>query len=168
VALEDSDLFDAVSRPYTYALAGLPRLLGLRALFLLGVLLGSGWRLLRTLAGALLALLVLEGGMGEERWRRVLAVVGALGRPADAERLGVTGFDVAAAASLVVAGAALAMLWLADLASRIACARTATYLAVRRAVDRVPSDVIHTAPRATLPLPPEAAGFTEVGRIDGT
>jgi hypothetical protein len=166
VALDDGDLFDAVSRPYTYAFAGLPRLVRVRLLFASGVLLGSGWRLVRTLAAALLALLVLESALGAERWGRVTAVVGALGRPADAERLGVTGFDVAAAAALLLAGAVLAALWLADLASRLACARTAAYLILRRAIDRVPCDQLRTPPRLPGPLSAEAAGFTEIARVE--
>jgi hypothetical protein len=166
VALDDADLFDALSRPYTFALAGLPRLVGVRLLFFTGVLLGSGWRLVRTALAVLLALLVLESALGAERWGRLTAVVGALGRPADGERLGVTGFDVAAAAALVLACVVLVALWLADLASRIACARTAAYLVLRRAVDRVPCDVIRTPPRVAGPLTPEAAGFTEVARVE--
>jgi hypothetical protein len=166
VALDDGDLFDAVSRPYTYALAGLPRLLRVRLYFASGVWLGSGWRLARTLIAALLGLLVLETALGAERWGRVTAVVGALGRPADAERLGVNGFDLAAAGALVLAGAVLVALWLADLASRLACARTAAYLVLRRAVDRVPCDVIRTPPRVSGPLTAEAAGFTEIARVE--
>jgi hypothetical protein len=166
VALDDADLFDAVSRPYTFALAGLPRLVLVRLLFFSGVLLGSGWRLAKTVVAVLLALLVLESAFGAERWGRLTAVVGALGSPADADRLGVTGFDVAAAGALVLAGAALLALWLADLASRIACARTAAYLVLRRAVDRVPCDVIRTPPRIPGPLTAEAAGFTEVARVE--
>lgn len=165
VAVEDSDLFDAVSRPYTYALAGLPRLLGVRLVFGLGVLLGSGWRLARTALAAVLALLVLEGAFGEERWRRLMAVVGALGTPADAQRLHVTGFDTAAAAALLLCGVALAALWLADLWSRIACARTAAYLVVRHAVDGVPPDVLRTPPPGVGPSTAAEAGFVEVARV---
>lgn len=165
VAVDGADLFDAVSRPCGWALAGVPRVVGVRLLFLAGALAGSGWRLLRTLLAGALAALLIEAAVGPERWSRITAVLGALGRPPDAARLGVTGGDVAAAAALALAAAGLLGLWLADLASRLACARTAAYLVLRRALDGVPVATLAAAPRAAVPETPEQAGFVEVSRV---
>jgi hypothetical protein len=168
VACEDSDAFDAVSRVVLYAHgAGLPRVLALRALFLGGVLLGSSWRLLRTLAAGALAWVVLRAGAGADGLERAGAILAAMGPPPDAARLGVGALDYAAAAALALAGGGLAALWLADLASRAACARVAVYLLLRRELDRTPIETLATPPRREGPLAPGEAGFEEVGRVEG-
>jgi hypothetical protein len=168
VACEDSDAFDAVSRSFTYVAAGLPRVAGLRLLFGCGVLLGAGWRLLRTLVVALLALAVLRVGAGSGGLDRALAVLGAGGRPPDAARLGIAAPDYVVAAALAFAAGSLVVLWLADLASRVVCARTAVYLLLRREVDHVPVSHLRTAPRRPAHQGAAEAGFTEVARIEGS
>lgn len=165
VAVDDADLFDAVSRPATFAFAGLPRLVGVRLFFLSGVLLGSGWRLVRTLLGAAVALWLLEGALGRARLDRLLAVIGARGMPDDAQRLGVTMADAVAAGALALCAAGLIALWLADLASRLACARVAAYLVLRRAVEGVPFETLATPPGERGPQTAAEAGFDEVERL---
>jgi hypothetical protein len=167
VALDDADLFDAVSRPATFAFAGLPRLVGVRLFFLAGALLGSGWRLVRTLLAAALALWLLETTLGRPRLDRLLAVIGARGMPDDAARLGVGTWDALAAGALALCAAGLIALWLADLASRLACARVAAYLVLRRAVEAVPFDHLATPPGERGPETAAEAGFDEVERVGG-
>lgn len=160
IACEDSDAFDAVSRVFTYAAAGLPRLVGVRLLFLGGVLLGSLWRLARTVATALLAAGALQAGAGPERFGRWLAAVRGLGGgPAPALA------DLLPALALAGVAATLAALWLADLASRVVCGRVGAYLVLRHAVDRVPPDRLRTAPAGPAFADAEAAGYVEVARI---
>lgn len=166
VAADGADLFDAVSRPYTFALAGLPRLVGLRLLFLCGVLLGAAWRLLWFGGAALLGAVLLEQALSPERWQRLTAVLGAYGTPPDAARLGLSAADVAAAAAVALVAALLALAWLSDLVSRIACARAAVYLLLRRAVEHVPVGVLADPPREQPALTAEAAGFDEVARVE--
>jgi hypothetical protein len=165
VAADDADVFDAVTRSVTYAWGGLPRLAAVRLWFLGGVLLGSGWRLVRTVLTVVLATWLIERALGAERLDRLLAVLSARGLPADAERLGLGAFDVAAAAALGLCAAALAALWLADLMSRVACARVASYLLLRRVVDRVELTHLATPPGEAAPQSAEEAGFEEVGRV---
>lgn len=166
VAAEDSDAFDAVSRTFTYAAAGLPRLVGWRLLFFGGVLIGSGWRLLRTLLVLGIGLACLRLGAGAEPMDRALAVLDALGTPPDADRLGVGTADylVAGAIALVVAG--LVAMWLADLVARVICARASVYLLVRRATDGVGVSSLRTGPQPAGPQDAATAGFVEVGRIE--
>jgi hypothetical protein len=165
VAADDADVFDAVTRSVSYAWGGLPRLVAVRLWFFSGVLLGSGWRLLRTVATVGLAVWLLDRAWGAERLERLLAVLGARGVPQDAARLGLGAFDVAAAATLGLGAAALLALWLADLASRLACARVAAYLVLRRAVDRVEPTHLGTPPGETALQTAEEAGFEEVDRV---
>lgn len=165
VVADDADVFDAVTRSVSYAWGGLPRLAAVRLWFLSGVLLGSGWRLLRTLLTAALAVWLLDRALGSERLERLLAVLGARGMPQDAARLGLGGFDVAAAVVLGLGAAVLVALWLADLASRLACARVAAYLMLRRAVDRVEPTHLSTPPGETALQTAEEAGFEEVDRV---
>ena len=129
------------------------------------MLLGSGWRLLRTLLTAALAVWLLDRALGSERLERLLAVLGARGMPQDAARLGLGGFDLAAAVVLGLGAAVLVALWLADLASRLACARVAAYLLLRRAVDRVEPSHLATPPGETALQTAEEAGFEEVDRV---
>ncbi len=165
VAADGSDLFDALSRPYTYALAGMPRLLGLRLLFGLGVLLGAGWRLLWFGGAALLGALVLESALGPARWQRLAAVLAAFGPPPDAARLGVGPADLVAGLAVLLVASALALAWAADLVSRVAAARAAVYLLVRRAVERLPVGALAEPPRTEPALTAEQAGFDEVDRV---
>jgi hypothetical protein len=165
VAVEDSDAFDAVGRTFTYAASGLPRLVGLRLLFLGGVVLGSAWRLLRLAGAAVLAYLALRAGAGTEGIDRALAILGASGAPADAARLGIADHDYVVAAVIALGVGSLAILWLADLVSRVCCARTAVYLLLRRDVDRVPPTTLRTAPHHPGHQGPREAGFVEMGRI---
>jgi hypothetical protein len=167
VACEDSDAFDAVSRVFTYAASGPPRLLAVRLLFLGGVLLGSGWRLLRTVAAGLLGWLCLSAGAGAERISRATAILGATGTPSDASRLHLGAFDYALAAVIALAVGGLAALWLADLVSRVICARVGAYLVLRRDVDGVPPASLRTPPKVPGHRGAEEAGFVEVGRIEG-
>ncbi|MHC5011577.1 MAG: hypothetical protein ACYTG6_11610, partial [Planctomycetota bacterium] len=161
VAAEDSDAFDAVTRPFTYVAAGLPRLLALRLLFLGGVLLGTGWRLLRVFVIAVVAVLCLRAGAGADSVDRALAVLDAAGMPPDAARLGVTMGDVILAVVLAMAAGLLLALWLADLCSRLSCARMAVYLLLRRDIDRVPLDRLRTRPQGRTHQGAEEAGFVE-------
>ena len=164
IACEDSDAFDAVSRAFGYAGAGLPRLVGVRLLFLAGALFGAAWRLLRTLAAVALFALALRIGAGEGPWDRWYAVLSAMGRgtglPAGSAPL-----DVAAAATIALVVGGLAALWAADLVSRLLCARVGAYLALRQSVDRVPAEALRTPPDVPARADAEAAGFTEVARI---
>lgn len=166
VAAEDSDAFDAVSRTFTYAAAGLPQLVGWRLMFFGGVLLGSGWRLVRTLLVLGLGLACLRLGAGAGAVDRALAILDALGAPPDADRLGVGTADylVAGAIALVVAG--LVAMWVADLVARVICARTGVYLLVRRATDGVAVSTLRTVPQQPAgPQDAASAGFVEVDRI---
>ena len=152
VACEDSDAFDAVSRVFGYAAAGMPRMLAVRLLFFGGVLLGAGWRFLRT-AGTLLAFaLLFQAGAGAgtaERLQRVLSSVSeGRGLPAGSGVL-----DVVAAATLALVAGGLLALFAAD-------------LALRQAVDRVPASELRTASASPVRLDAEAAGFVEVARIE--
>lgn len=165
IACEDSDAFDAVSRTFTYASANLPRLTWLRLLFFGGVLLGAGWRLVRTLAVAALAWLALRVGAGAAVLDGALAVLSATGTPPDAARLDLGFGHYVLATGLALAAGSLAILWLADFVSRVICARTGVYLLLRQQVDRVPLDRLRTASRSKAPLASKAAGFTEVGRV---
>lgn len=164
VAADDADLFDAITRSVTYAWGGLPRLVGVRLWFLSGVLLGSGWRLLRTLLAGALGLWVLERGLGGERLQDLLGVLASGEGLVQAARARPWG-DVAGALALGLSGATLAALWLADLASRLACARVAAYLVLRRAVDRVEVARLATPPGDSGTQSAHEAGFEEVGRV---
>jgi hypothetical protein len=95
----------------------------------------------------------------------VSAVLQAVGRPEDADRLGVGAGDVAAAAALALVCGALAAAWAADAATRVLCARVGAYLHLRARIDGVPTDVVRTAPPAAARLDAEAAGFVEVSRV---
>lgn len=161
IACEDSDAFDAVSRVYGYAAAGLPRLVGVRLLFLGGVLVGSMWRLLRTVAAVGLLALVIQAGAGPDALRRLTDVLYDLGRGAPAPALG----TLLAALTLALVVGGLAALWLADLVTRVLCARVGAYLALRRAIDRVAPTELRTVPAHAGRLGPEAAGFVEVDRV---
>lgn|GEM_PF-3043392 len=160
IAVEDSDAFDAVSRVFAYAAAGLPRLLGVRLVFLGGVLLGATWRLLRTVATAFVAGVALQAGAGRERFDGWLAALRALGTGGS-----VPVADVLPGLVLAAVAAGLASLWLADLASRVICGRTGAYLWLRERIDRVPTDRLRTAPAGPVFEDAEAAGFVEVSRI---
>lgn len=166
VASEDSDAFDAVSRTFTYAAAGLPRLVGWRLLFLGGVLIGAGWRLLRTVLVLGIGWACLGLGAGEAAVTRASAVLGAMGTPADAERLGLGALDYAVALVIALVFAGLVAMWLADLVSRIVCARTAVYLLLRRAIDGTSVDALRTRPAQRGPADAASAGFVEVSRIE--
>ncbi|MDJ0975805.1 MAG: hypothetical protein QNJ98_15190 [Planctomycetota bacterium] len=165
VAAEDSNAFDAVSRTFTYAAAGLPRLVGWRLLFFGGVLIGTSWRLVRTVLVLGLGWACLSLGAGQGVVTRASAVLGAMGTPADAERLGLGATDYVVAVAIAIVFAGLVALWLADLVSRIVCARTGVYLLLRRAVDGEPVDALQTRPAQGGPETPESAGFVEVGRV---
>ncbi len=165
VACEDSDAFDAVSRVFVYAAAGMPRVVVVRLAFFLGAVLGSGWRLLRTAGTLVVAAIAVRAGAGEAAYDRASAILSAFGEPPDAARLGIRAGDYAVAvAAALVAGGCLA-LWLADLVSRAICARVGAYLALRQAVDRVPADELRTPSAASPRLDAEAAGFVEVARV---
>lgn len=165
IACEDSDAFDAVSRTFTYAGAGLPRLVATRIRFALGVLLGVGWRALRTVLAIGIGLLLLRLGAGEGALDRALAVLASMGTPPDGERLGITTADHVLAGVMALAVAGLVIIWLADMASRIACARVAVYLLLRREIDGIPVDRIRTLSDVDGPLTAERAGFVEVDRV---
>ena len=166
VAAEDSDAFDAVSRTFTYASHGLPRLVALRLLFAGGVLLGTTWRFLRMLAAGGLAWVALRLGAGPAGLDRALAILEAAGTPADAARLGVLRQDYVVAFVLALAAGSLVVLWLADLVSRVCCARMGVYLLRRQEVDRVPPNTLHTPSRRPGHLSADEAGFIEVGRVE--
>lgn len=163
IATEDSDAFDAVSRVFTYVAAGLPRLLGVRLLFLGGALLGALWRALRTGLALGLTGVALQVGAGRERVDGWLSALSGLvghggGAPAPVA-------DLLPALLLAAVVAGIAALWLADLACRVVCARVGAFLHLREAVDRVPADRLRTAPAGPAFLDAEAAGFVEVTRI---
>ena len=164
IAAEDSDTFDGVTRPFVYVAGNLPRLLRYRLLLGFGVVLGAGWRFAKTMVVLGLALGVLRFA-APDRLERALAILGAMGRPGDAERLGVGALDFVLAFVLVLAAAAMVLPWVADLVSRICCARSAVYLAIRRDTDGVPIDSL----RGVLPVLPhqsaEEAGFVAVSRV---
>lgn len=164
VAADDADLFDAVTRSVTYAWSGLPRLAGVRLWFLSGVLLGSGWRLLRSVLAVGLGLWALERGLGAGRLQELLALLGS-GEGLVVEMRTRPWGDVAGALALGLSAATLLALWLADLASRLACARVATYLVLRRAVDRVELARLATPPGESGAQTAQEAGFEEVGRV---
>ncbi|HVG93768.1 MAG TPA: hypothetical protein VND21_04935 [Planctomycetota bacterium] len=161
IACEDSDAFDAVSRVYGYAAAGLPRLVGVRLVFLGGVLLGSGWRALRTGGALLLGALAIEAGAGEDRLDRLLAAARDLGASGGRASAG----DRIAAATLALVAGGLVAFWVADLVCRVLCGRVGAYLALRQAVDGVPPARLRTAGAAAPRLDAEQAGFVEVARI---
>jgi len=165
VACEDSDAFDALSRTFGYAAAGLPRLCLVRLQFFAGVLLGSGWRLLLTAATVGLTLACVRLGAGAAALTRIEAVWGAQGEPFDADRLGLTFGDYAAALVLGSAIFLLVLRWLADLVSRVCCAQTGAYLVLRREIDGVRPDVLRTKPATPTFRTAEEAGFVEVGRV---
>jgi hypothetical protein len=165
VAADDGDMFDAFTRSITYAWGALPRLAAVRLFFFTGVLLGSGWRLLRTVLAALLATWLLEHALGAARFERLLTVIGARGAPEGASRMNLTVLEMVAAGALALCAAALVAAWLADLVSRIACARAAAYLVLRRAVDRVEIGHLATPPAEVRAQTAEEAGFDEVGRV---
>lgn len=160
IAAEDSDAFDAVSRVYSYSAAGLPRLLGVRLVFLGGVLLGASWRLLRTVATALVAGIALQAGAGRERFDGWLAALGSFGSGRS-----VPVGDLLPALLLAAVAAGLAGLWLADLAARVICGRVGAYLWLRQRIDRVPTDRLRTSPAGPVFQDAESAGFVEVARI---
>ena len=161
IACEDSDAFDAVSRVYGYAAAGLPRLVGIRLYFLGGVLIGSLWRLLRTAAVVVLIGLVIQAGAGEDALRRLTDTLYDMGHGAPARELG----TLLAAMTLAIVVGGLAALWAADLVSRVICGRVGAYLALRRSIDRIAPTELRTAPVVRERLTPEAAGFVEVDRV---
>ena len=161
IACEDSDAFDAVSRVYGYAAAGLPRLVGVRLLFLCGVLVGSLWRLLRTAAAIFLLGVALEAGAGPAALRRLTDALWNLGNAGPAPSAG----TILAASTLALVVGGLVALWLADLVTRVLCARVGAYLALRRAIDRVPITDLRTAGADKGRLDAEAAGFVEVDRV---
>jgi hypothetical protein len=53
------------------------------------------------------------------------------------------------------------IIWLADVVSRILCARTAVYLAIRHEVDREPITSLRTVPRGPGHQGANEAGFVE-------
>lgn len=165
VAAEDSDVFDAVTRTFAYVGSGLPRLCMHRLRFFFGVLLGTGWRALRTLLVLGIGWGGLHLGAGPERLDRAAAIVKAMGTPPDAARMGLGVFDYALALALVAALAVLLGLWLADLITRVVCARCAVYLLMRRELDGVPLRTLRVAPQGQRHRNAEAAGFVEVDRI---
>jgi hypothetical protein len=160
IACEDSDAFDAVSRVFGYAAAGLPRVLAVRLAFLGGVLIGSGWRLCRTAAVLLLGALAIEAGAGAERMNALFAALGDLGGRKAAPLA-----DVIPALAMAAIAAGFVAMWLADLASRVLTARVGAYLYLRQHIDRVPTHHLRTAPAAPGLVDAEAAGFVEVTRI---
>ncbi len=168
VAAEDSDAFDAVSRTFTYASHGLPRLVALRLLFAGGVLIGTAWRFLRMLAAGGLAWFALRTGAGPDGLDRALAILRAAGPPPDAARLGVASYDYVVAFALALGAGSLVILWLADLVSRICCARMGVYLVRRHEVDRVAPTTLHTPSRSPGHLTADEAGFIEVGRVEAS
>lgn len=168
IAADDSDIFGALSRAFTYARAGLPWLVGMRLFFLLGVVLGSGFRLVRTALVVLLAYGCLRLGAGDGVIDRALAIIGAGGAPEDAARLGISWSDYLVAAVMGLGFGALLVAWLADLVARFVAARVAVYLLARRRVDRVPVRHLRTLPRHGSGGGRDAAaqGFVMVNKID--
>jgi hypothetical protein len=165
VACEDSDAFDAVSRVFGYAAAGLPRLFVVRLAFLGGVLIGVLWRAARTALALAVGAIVLRAGAGEAAFTRAVAILSAMDAPPDANRLGVLAGDYAVAAAMALVVGGLVALFLADLATRTICARIGAYLVLRQDVDRVPASDLHTPPAAPARLTAEQAGFAEVARV---
>ena len=163
LASEASDLFDAVTRARRYVRADMPALLGRRLLFGAGVLLGTLWRAL--LLGAVLFLLyAILTRVCPERMNRLDALWAAGGTPPDAARLGVTWTDRLGAWAGLGLVAGFALLWLADLVSRVACARSAVYLLTRRSVDGDPLSDLRASPQPLAATTAEEAGFVEVQR----
>jgi hypothetical protein len=165
IACEDSDAIDAVSRSFAYASAGVPRLTLWRLVFLGGVLLGSAWRAVRLLLVVGVGALCLRLGAGAEAVDRVERILKAGGSPTGAERLHLGWGHHVAALAVALALGALFVLWLADLLTRVACARTAVYLALRERVDRVPRDRLASPPVVPTFQDASAAGFEEIGRV---
>lgn len=165
IATEDSDAFDALSRTFGYAAAGMPRLLAVRLWFLSGVLVGALWRLALTVLAVLLGWACLTLGAGAESVDRALAILTALGEPPDAERLGVVGGDYVVAGALALVLFVLFVRWLADAIVRVVCGRTAAYLYLRQQIDEVDVATLRTPPAAADFRNAEEAGFEEVGRI---
>jgi hypothetical protein len=164
VASEDSDAFDAVSRVFGYAAAGMPRLVLVRAAFFGGVLLGTTWRALRTVGAVVLGAVLFRAGAGDAAVERVRGVLAAF-QDGTARPAGTTFLDVVAAATVVVVVGGLFALWAADLVTRILCARVGAYLYLRERVDRVPASTLRTAPADPGRLDAEQAGFVEVARV---
>jgi hypothetical protein len=148
LACEASDAFDAVGRTFTYTRAELPRLLFLRLLFFFGVVLGSGWRLLRTLLALGLGYACLRFGLGDAALDRIGAIWKAFGAPMDADRLGIGWGDYVLALAMALGAGSLALLWLADFVSRMLTARVAVYLLLRREVEDVPFHRLRAVPAA--------------------
>jgi len=166
IAVEDGSAFDALSRTFGYAGAGLPRLTLWRLAFLGGVLVGTTWRALRTVVVVGVALAILRLGAGAAALDRAQAVLTAGGRPADAARLGITWGDQVLALVLAVVLFGLVATWLADLVSRCACGRTALYLGLRARIDRVERSVLRSPPEVPPFEDAATAGFEEVTRLD--
>ena len=165
VAGENADVFEAVTRTFTYVGRGLPRLCWHRLRFFWGVLLGSGWRLAKTLAVVVLGWAGLHLGAGGERLGRAQAVIQAMGAPPDAARLGIGAMDYVLAVTLLLVLTGLLAFWLADVIVRVVCARSAVYLHMREEVESVPSSTLRYAPQRTRHQDAEAAGFVQVARI---
>jgi hypothetical protein len=165
IACEDSDAFDALSRTFGYAAAGLPRVVRVRFLFFTGVLLGTAWRALKSAVALLLGWACLRLGAGAEVLDRALAILSAGGTPHDADRLGVVASDHVVAFALAAAVGYVLLTWLADLVVRVVCGRTAAYLVLREAIDGVPVRGLHTAPKAPPFRTAAEAGFEEAGRV---
>jgi hypothetical protein len=164
VACEDSDAFDAVSRVFGYAAAGLPRLVLVRAAFLGGVLLGAAWRALRTAGAVVLGAVLLRAGAGDAAVERVRGVLAAF-RDGAARPAGTTLLDVVAAGTAILVVGGLVALWAADLVTRVLCARVGAYLYLRERVDRVSATALRSAPADPGRLDAEQAGFVEVARV---
>lgn len=148
LACEASDAFDAVGRTFTFTRAELPRLLFLRVLFFFGVVLGSGWRLLRTVLALGLGYACLRFGLGEAAMDRIAAIWKAFGAPLDADRLGIEWGDYVLAMATALGAGSLALLWLADFVSRTLTARVAVYLLLRREVEDLPFHRLRAVPAA--------------------
>ncbi len=161
IAVEDSDAFDAVSRVFGYAGAGLPRLMRIRLVFLAGVVLGVLWRGLRTAVAFLVGALVIHAGAGRARFERWTDALGTLGAGGDMPPLA----DLLPGLVLAALAGGLVALWLADAVTRVLCARVGAFLALRQEIDRIPADRLRTAPTARGRVDAEEAGFVEVGRI---
>ncbi len=156
LACEASDAFDAVGRTFTYTRAELPRLLFLRVLFFLGVVLGSGWRLLRTLLALGLGYACLRFGLGAESMDRIGAIWKAFGAPIDADRLGIEWGDYVLAMATALGAGTLVLLWLADFVSRALTARVAVYLLLRRELEDLPFHRLRAVPAVAEAHPEHA------------
>ncbi len=164
IACEDSDAFDALSRTFGYAGAGMPRLLATRLWYLSGVLIGALWRLALTVLAISLGWACLAVAAPAAMLDRAQAILSAMGAPPDAARLGVTTGDYLVAAAIALVLFVLVARWLSDLIVRVVCGRTAAYLDLRHAIDGVDPSSLRTAPDATFQSAVEA-GFEEVVRV---